>query len=107
MNYFDTATSLATPEWPTPQWLADQLAAEFGPFDTDPAATAENAKAPAYYTAADDGLSLPWKGRVWLNPPYGRTDAHGRGIGAWMAKAADEGPERECRPGRVPCARQG
>ena len=45
MSYMDTATSSATPEWPTPQWLVDQLAAEFGPFDTDPAATSENAKA--------------------------------------------------------------
>ena len=60
------------------------LAAEFGPFDLDAAATAQNAKAPVFYTAADDGLSQPWKGRVWLNPPYGRL------IGAWMAKAAAE-----------------
>lgn len=35
-----------TDEWPTPQWLVDQLAAEFGPFDLDPAATPGNAKAP-------------------------------------------------------------
>jgi phage N-6-adenine-methyltransferase len=82
--YFEVATSSATPEWPTPQWLVDQLAAEFGPFDLDPAATVENAKAPLFYTAADDGLAQPWKGRVWLNPPYGRD------IGRWMAKAAAE-----------------
>ena len=80
----DAATSSASPEWPTPQWLVDQLAAEFGPFDTDPAATASNAKAPVFYTIDDDGLAQPWKGRVWLNPPYGRT------IGAWMAKARAE-----------------
>ncbi len=42
-----------------PRWLVDQLATEFGPFDPDPAATAGNAKAPAFYTAADDGLSRP------------------------------------------------
>lgn len=83
-TYFEAACSSATPEWPTPQYLVDQLAAEFGPFDLDPAATAENAKAPMFYTAADDGLSQPWKGRVWLNPPYGRT------IPLWMAKAAAE-----------------
>ena len=86
-SYFEAACSSATPEWPTPQWLVDQLAAEFGPFDLDPAATAQNAKAPVFYTAADDGLAQPWKGRVWLNPPYGRT------IGAWMAKAAAEAAE--------------
>ena len=64
MSYLETVTSSATSEWPTPQWLASQLAAEFGPFDTDPAATAENAKAPLFYTMDDDGLSQPWKGVV-------------------------------------------
>lgn len=83
-GYMDVATSSASPEWPTPQWLVDSLAAEFGPFDTDPAATAYNAKAPVFYTEQDDGLAQPWKGRVWLNPPYGRT------IGTWMAKACAE-----------------
>jgi phage N-6-adenine-methyltransferase len=83
-TYFEAACSSATPEWPTPQSLVDQLAAEFGPFDLDPAATAENAKAPMFYTADDDGLAQPWKGRVWLNPPYGRMIPH------WMAKAAAE-----------------
>ena len=78
--FIDAANSSATPEWPTPPWLAAQLAAEFGPWDLDPAATAANAKAALYYTVEDDGLAQPWKGRVWLNPPYGRA------IGAWMAK---------------------
>jgi phage N-6-adenine-methyltransferase len=80
-SYMAAATSSASPEWPTPRWLVDQLAAEFGPFDLDPSATADNAKAPVFYTMADDGLSQPWAGRVWLNPPYGRT------IGQWMRKA--------------------
>jgi site-specific DNA-methyltransferase (adenine-specific) len=79
-----TATSSASPEWPTPQWLVDRLAAEFGPFDLDPAATASNAKAPAFYTAEQDGLAQPWKGRVWLNPPYGQY------VRRWLAKARAE-----------------
>jgi hypothetical protein len=37
-----------------------------------------------HYTAEDDGLSLPWHGVVFLNPPYGR------GIAAWIAKARGE-----------------
>jgi phage N-6-adenine-methyltransferase len=80
--FIEAAHSSATPEWPTPQWLIDELAAEFGPFDLDPAASAQNAKAPKFYTQEDDGLSQPWAGRIWLNPPYGRD------IGRWMARAA-------------------
>jgi DNA (cytosine-5)-methyltransferase 1 len=76
-----------TDEWPTPQWLVDQLADEFGPFDLDPAAAPGNAKAPAFYTMTDDGLAREWRGRVWLNPPYGRN------IGAWTQKAAAEARE--------------
>jgi phage N-6-adenine-methyltransferase len=79
-----TMTSSSSDDWPSPRWLVDQLAAEFGPFDLDPAANVENAKAPRFYTREDDGLSLPWKGRVFMNPPYGYT------IGRWTAKAADE-----------------
>jgi len=28
-------------------------------------------KAEIYYTEKNNGLEKPWKGRVWLNPPYG------------------------------------
>jgi hypothetical protein len=42
-----------TGERPIPQWLVDQLAAEFGPFDLDPAAAPGNAKAPVFCNAAD------------------------------------------------------
>jgi phage N-6-adenine-methyltransferase len=90
VTYHDVARSSATAEWATPGWIVDQLAGEFGSFDLDPCATRDNAKAPVYYTRDDDGMSLPWHGRVWLNPPYGRTDSHGRDIGAWMRKAVSE-----------------
>lgn len=72
-------------EWYTPRWLVDQLADEFGEFDLDPCATAESAKAPAWYTRQDNGLALPWYGRCWMNPPYGY------GVtGQWVAKARRE-----------------
>jgi len=73
--------SSATDDWPTPQDFFDRVAKEFGPFDLDPCASAENAKAPKFYTQADDGLAQSWSGRVWMNPPYGRV------IGQWMRKA--------------------
>jgi phage N-6-adenine-methyltransferase len=87
VSFHNLASSTGITEWPTPQWLVDQLAEEFAPggFDLDPAATAENAKAPLFFTAADDALSQPWKGRVWCNPPYGRVDTP-----RWLAKAKSE-----------------
>jgi phage N-6-adenine-methyltransferase len=83
VSYVQVVTSKMSDEWYTPQWLVDQHAAEFGPFDLDPAATAETAQAPTFYALYDDGLGQRWKGRVWLNPPYSE-------VGAWMAKAASE-----------------
>lgn len=72
--------SSQTVEWSTPQDVFDGLDAEFG-FDLDPCATAENAKCERYFTRQEDGLAQTWTGRVFCNPPYGRT------LGAWMRKA--------------------
>lgn len=71
-------------EWATPAWLFDELSALFGPFDLDPASTDDNAKTIAHYTAEDDGLARRWRGRVFLNPPYGKA------TGDWMLKARRE-----------------
>jgi len=73
-----------TAEWETPQDFFDELDQEFS-FDFDPCATIENAKCAQFYTKENDGLSLPWYGTVFMNPPYGRE------IGKWVARAADEG----------------
>jgi len=83
VGYLQTVTSQASDEWPTPDWLVQQYAAEFGPFDLDPAAAEGTGQAPTYFTIHDDGLGQPWKGRVWMNPPYSQ-------VGALMAKAASE-----------------
>ena len=61
----------------------EEMEARFGRFDLDVAAAAHNAKAPRYYTLEDDGLSQPWVGNVWCNPPYSD-------CGAWVSKAWDE-----------------
>lgn len=73
--------SSATDHWATPQAFFDDVNERHGPFDLDVCATTENAKCARFYTKEQDGLSLPWTGRVWMNPPYGRT------IGLWMKKA--------------------
>ena len=75
-------------EWYTPKWIFDELLLSF---DMDPASPHDmesHVPAAEKYTVFDDGLKKPWRGRVWLNPPYGpqtglwmsRMAAHGRGI---------------------------
>lgn len=73
----------ATVEWPTPDSLWKPLHDEFC-FTLDVCATDENAKCPKYYTRADDGLSQPWEGVCWMNPPYGRE------MVAWLKRAEAE-----------------
>ncbi len=56
-------------EWETPQDLFDQLNKQFR-FTLDAAATSQNTKCKRYLKDAFDG---DWVGRVFCNPPYGRT----------------------------------
>lgn len=72
--------SSATSEWSTPQDFFDLVASEF-PFELDVCAASENAKCPAFYAMAEDGLAQPWTGVCWMNPPYGRV------IKDWITKA--------------------
>jgi len=71
----------STDEWATPLSFFRTLEHEFGPFDLDPCATPENAKAPKFYTREQNGLAQEWVGKVFMNPPYGRT------IKEWVRKA--------------------
>ena len=73
--------SSKTEMWETPQELFEELNNEFH-FSLDVCATAENAKCEKYYTPEIDGLSQPWNGTVWCNPPYGRQ------IGKWVFAAS-------------------
>ena len=79
----DVMFSSKTDLWETPQEFFDRLNDEFG-FDLDVCALPENAKCASYYTQDQDGLSQPWDGVCWCNPPYGRN------IGLWVKKALDE-----------------
>ena len=53
----------------------------YGPFDLDVCTTAANAKCARYFTPEVDGLQRRWRGRCWINPPYGRN------LGLWIRKA--------------------
>jgi len=85
-------------EWYTPAWITDPL----GHFDLDPAAPIAPHRqiADREYTKADDGLSLRWEGRVWLNPPFshpalksfvGKMAEHGDGIMLLLCRGFDTG----------------
>ncbi len=74
-------------DWETPPDIMADLNREFGPFDLDVCATPENAKAPRFFSPADDGLAQEWSGACFMNPPYGRE------IGKWIAKARHEAEE--------------
>jgi site-specific DNA-methyltransferase (adenine-specific) len=64
--------SKASDEWSTPQDFFDELNREFH-FELDVAASAQNAKCPAFLTADDAWLGWDWTGRVcWMNPPYSK-----------------------------------
>ncbi|WP_229688814.1 phage N-6-adenine-methyltransferase [Puia dinghuensis] len=69
-------------------WLTDpKIIHANGVFDLDPCAPAHRPwdMAKVHYCLPQNGLLLPWFGRVWLNPPYGNL------IGRWMAKMALHG----------------
>lgn len=77
------SSDMLNDEWLTPEPIIRSL----GEFDLDPCSpikrpwpTAKN-----HMTVEDNGLLLPWYGRVWLNPPYGDK------IGPWLNKMALHG----------------
>lgn len=72
-------------EWYTPGWIFSELGIDF---DLDPASPHDmDSEVPARlkYTVFDDGLSKPWIGRVFMNPPYGRDTPQ------WMSRFIDHG----------------
>lgn len=68
-------------EWLTPPFVLEAL----GAFDLDPCAPAVRPwdMAASHYSIFDNGLTKPWHGRVWCNPPYGE------GAWRWLARCAD------------------
>ena len=56
--------------WLTPPHIVQEL----GEFDLDPCGAPGHVLAKRTYLIdnGENGLALPWNGRVWLNPPYGK-----------------------------------
>lgn len=80
--------SSESPEHYTPTKVIDRVLDVFGEIDLDPCSNAHgddaNVPAATHFTRDDDGLAREWRGRVYMNPPYGRE------IDAWIEKLVAE-----------------
>lgn len=93
MSRFDSKDS-GSDEWYTPHYLPDFARFVMGEIDLDPASNEianETVQASKFYTIEDDGLDLPWNGRIWCNPPW-----HYGGMMAWVEKLLEEIREGRC-----------
>ena len=62
-------------EWSTPPSIVLPLSDAIGGFDIDIASGAEDIPyAENQFTKEDNGLKQEWEGRIFGNPPYGRTE---------------------------------
>jgi hypothetical protein len=68
-----------TNSWYTPKWIFEKC----GDFKLDPCGDLRWPIAELTYT--EKGLENDWYGRVWLNPPYGRS------VGKWTKKLIKHG----------------
>ncbi len=70
-------------DWLTPPHVLRAL----GAFDLDPCSPIGRPwdTASEHYTLMDNGLNKQWRGRIWLNPPYGNQTEQ------WIKRLADHG----------------
>jgi hypothetical protein len=63
-------TQTTSDDYYTPAWVFEALGLTFDLDVCAPPGGVLWVPASRYFTKADDGLSQPWEGRVWMNPPY-------------------------------------
>lgn len=80
-------------EWYTPVRYIEAVREVLGQIDLDPASNEQantTIRAEQFFTKEQDGLDLDWHGRVFMNPPYGKTEDRSSLAGAFCRKAVDE-----------------
>lgn len=86
-------------DWYTPAWVFDGLGLTFHLDVAAPDEPVSWIPARRSYTVADDGLTQPWYGVVWCNPPYSSPTAwckrwaeHADGLILLRADLSTSGP---------------
>jgi hypothetical protein len=92
MGYWDTPGR--SDEWYTPAYIFDALG---DTFDLDVAAPRTPTHVPAVAFCCAGGLSMPWHGFVWVNPPFGGRN----GIVPWLDKFFGHGNGIALTPDRT------
>lgn len=59
----------------TPAWVFERMGLEFDLDVCSPPGGVPWVPAARHLTMEDDGLTTPWEGRVWMNPPYSKATA--------------------------------
>jgi len=80
-------------DWYTPGKYIAAVREALGDIDLDPASSVQangTVRAKEVFTQEDDGLARDWFGRVFVNPPYGRTPEHRSLAAAFCNKAICE-----------------
>ena len=78
---------LTSDDYYTPKWIFDALGLHFDLDVASPPGGPPFVPCDRYFTQEDDGLARPWQGRVWMNPPFSKTEPwvekwleHGNGV---------------------------
>lgn len=88
-NYANTTDTAVTDERYTPQWVLDLVTLVLGAIDLDPCADPQRrVQAAQHFTKQDDGLERPWRGRVFLNPPFSNSSDWVRHLSVYVASGA-------------------
>ena len=88
------SAAMKSDTWLTPpEWIE-----KLGPFDLDPACPKFMPWKTATQMISVDGLGYPWRGRVWLNPPFGTQAVK------WLRKLMNHGNGIALIPARTETA---